>query len=113
VIPDPQLVEGAQFYLGVKADIAESKIINEFPIHGKVISPDKIQALIERNLPGVGLVYTAHPPAALSIKAAMVYFRLENVGDRWEFIRQANAVAVYGPPGTFPGLDVELMAIEA
>ncbi len=111
-IPIPELVESGQFYLGVRSEIPETQLIKEFPVHGKVISPDKMKALIERNLPGVGLVYTAHPPAALPIKAAMVYFRMENTGDRWEFIRQANAVAVYGPPASFPGLMVELMAIE-
>jgi type VI secretion system protein ImpJ len=111
-IPDPQLTESAQFYLGVKADIAESKLITELPLHGKVISPDKIAVLIEKNLPGVGLVYVAHPPAALPVKAGLAYFRLENVGDRWNFICQANAISIYAPPTSFPGLSVELMAIQ-
>lgn len=110
-IPDPQVTESGQFYLGVKADIPESKLITEFPLQGKVISPDKIAVLIEKNLPGVGLVYVAHPPAALPVKAGLAYFRLENVGDRWDFICRANAVSVYAPPGLFPGLSVELMAI--
>jgi len=111
-IPDPQLTATGQFYLGVKADIPESKLITDLPLHGKVISPDKISLLIEKNLPGVGMVYVAHPPAALPVKAGMAYFRLENVGDRWDFIVQANAVSVYGPPALFPGLTVEMMAIQ-
>ncbi len=111
-IPDPQLTENAQFYLGVGAEAPESRLISEFPLHGKVISPDKINVLIQKNLPGVGLAYMAHPPAALPVKAGLVYFRLENAGDRWAFIQQANAVAVYAPPAEFPGLRVELMAIQ-
>jgi len=111
-IPDPQLTASGQFYLGIKAEIPESKLITEFPLHGKVISPDKIAVLIEKNLPGVGLVYVAHPPAALPVKAGLAYFRLENVGDRWDFICQANAITVYAPPALFPGLSVELMAVQ-
>ena len=111
-IPDPQLLTTAQFYLGVKADIPESKVIAEFPLHGKVISPDKITVLIERNLPGVGLIYVAHPPASLPVKAGLAYFRLETTGDRWNYVCQANAIAVFAPPALFPGLIAELIALQ-
>ena len=111
-IPDPQLTTTAQFYLGVKADIPESKVIADFPLHGKIISPDKMTVLIERNLPGVGLMYVAHPPASLPVKAGMAYFRLENSGDRWNYVCQANAISIYAPPALFPGLTAELMALQ-
>lgn len=111
-IANPEILASGQFYVGVAADIPENKLITEFPLHGKIISPDKIELLIQKNLPGVGLVYVAHPPAALPVKAGMSYFRLENKGDRWDFICQANAVSIYGPPALFPSLMVELMAVE-
>jgi type VI secretion system protein ImpJ len=111
-IANPEILASGQFYVGVAADIPENKLITEFPLHGKIISPDKIELLIQKNLPGVGLVYVAHPPAALPVKAGMSYFRLENKGDRWDFICQANAVSIDGPPALFPSLMVELMAVE-
>jgi len=111
-IANPELLERGEFYLGVSAEIAENKVIAEFPLHGKVISPDKIDLLIQKNLPGVGLAYVVHPPAALPVKAGKVYFHLENKGDRWNFVCQANAISIYGPPAVFPGLAVELLVIE-
>lgn len=111
-IANPELLERGEFYLGLSADVAENKLITEFPLHGKIISPDKIELLMQKNLPGVGVVYVAHPPAALPVKAGMVYFHLENRGDRWNFICQANAISIYGPPANFPGLAVELLVIE-
>ncbi len=111
-IADPDLLTTRSFYLGVSADIEETKLISDFPIHGKIISPDKIDLLIAKNLPGVGITYMAHPPAALPIKAGLAYFRLDATGDRWEFIKNSNAISIYGPPQLFPGLKLELMAIK-
>jgi type VI secretion system protein ImpJ len=111
-IPEPDLTTAGQFYLGVSADVEETKLINEFPIHGKIISPDKIDLLIQKNLPGVGMTYLAHPPAALPVKAGLAYFRLDTSGDRWDFVKQSNEIAIYGPPQLFPGLTLELMAIK-
>jgi type VI secretion system protein ImpJ len=111
VIQDAGLLESAQFYLGVSAEIPESRLIAEFPLQAKIISPDKISRLVGGNLPGVVLNFIPLPPAVIPRKAGLVYFRLDAKGDRWDFIKEAKAVAIYAPPQKFPGFAVELMAV--
>ncbi|MCI0330480.1 MAG: type VI secretion system baseplate subunit TssK [candidate division Zixibacteria bacterium] len=110
-IADGGLLESAQFYLGVTAEIPESRLIAEFPLQAKIISPDKIARLVGGNLPGVALNFIPLPPAVIPRKAGLVYFRLDARGDRWDFIREAKAVSIYAPPRQFPGFAVELIAV--
>lgn len=110
-IQDAGLLESAQFYLGVSAEIPESRLIAEFPLQAKIISPDKIARLVGGNLPGVALNFTPLPPAVIPRKAGLVYFRLDSRGDRWDFIKEARAISIYAPPQKFPAFTVELMAV--
>ncbi len=111
VVQDMGLLESAQFYLGVTAEIPESRLIAEFPLQAKIISPDKISRLIGGNLPGVALNFVPLPPAVIPRKAGLVYFRLDAKGDRWDFVKEAQAISVYAPSQKFPGFSVELMAV--
>jgi len=111
-IADTGLFASSDFYLGVSADVSESRLAAEFPKHAKVVSPDKIATLVGKNLPGVGLIFVQLPPAAIPRRAGMVYFRLDPRGDRWEFIKKAAQIAVYAPPAEFPGWEVECLAVE-
>jgi type VI secretion system protein ImpJ len=110
-IADIGLLESAHFYLGVSAEIPESRLIAEFPLQAKIISPDKIARLVGGNLPGVALNFVPLPPAVIPRKAGLVYFRLDAKGDRWDFIKEAKAISVYAPPRQFPGFAVELIAV--
>ena len=110
-ITDIGLLESAHFYLGVSAEIPESRLIAEFPLQAKIISPDKIGRLVGGNLPGVALNFVPLPPAVIPRKAGLVYFRLDAKGDRWDFIKEAKAISVYAPPRQFPGFAVELIAV--
>jgi len=111
VIADIGLLESAHFYLGVSAEIPESRLIAEFPLQAKIISPDKIARLVGGNLPGVALNFVPLPPAVIPRKAGLVYFRLDARGDRWDFIKEAKAISVYAPPQKFSGFAVELIAV--
>jgi len=111
-IEDVSLFERSEFYLGVGADLSESKIASEFPRHAKVISPDKMERLIGGNLPGANLIFVQLPPASVPRKAGMVYFRIDPRGDRWDYIKKAREIAIYAPPDEFPDWTVECLAVE-
>lgn len=111
-ISDAALFTNSEFYLGVTADIAESKIATEFSRQAKIVSPEKISLLIGNAIPGVTLVFVQLPPAAIPRRAGMVYFRMDPRGDRWEYIKRAGQIAIYVPPQEFPGLDIECLAVQ-
>jgi type VI secretion system protein ImpJ len=111
-IPDPGLCDAADFYLGVQASVSESQLASGFPQHAKVISPDKMQRLVGGNLPGANLIFMQMPPAAIPRRAGMVYFKIDQRGDRWDFIKKAGQIAVYAPPAEFPDWTVECLAVE-
>jgi type VI secretion system protein ImpJ len=111
-ISDPSLFETFDFYLGVEAGVSESQLASEFPKHAKVISPEMMPRLIGGNLPGANLIFVQLPPAALPRRAGVVYFRIDQRGDRWDFIQKAAAIAIYAPPATFPDWTIECIAVE-
>jgi predicted component of type VI protein secretion system len=108
---DAKLFDSAIFYLGISAQISESRLASEFPKHAKVISPKVLPRLIGNAIPGAVLLYEQLPPAALPRKAGMVYFRIDARGDRWDFIKKESQLAVYAPPADFPEMDVECVAV--
>lgn len=112
IIADVGLCDSADFYLGVQASVSESQLASEFPKHAKVISPDKMPRLVGGNLPGANLIFVQLPPASIPRRAGMVYFKIDQRGDRWEFIRKAGQIAVYAPPDEFPDWSVECVAVE-
>lgn len=105
------LFDSAIFYLGISAQISESRLASEFPKHAKVISPKVLPRLIGNAIPGAVLIYEQLPPAALPRKAGMVYFRIDARGDRWDFIKKEAQLAIYAPPSDFPEMDVECVAV--
>jgi len=111
-IENSQLFGTCDFYLGVGANVTESQLAAEFPKHAKVVSPDKIEQLIGKNLPGANLIFVQLPPASVPRRAGMVYFRIDARGDRWDFIKKASQIAIYAPPSEFPGWDIECLAVE-
>ena len=105
------LFDAAVFYLGISAEVSESRLASEFPRHAKVVSPGILPRLIGSAIPGANLIYEQLPPAALPRKAGMVYFRIDSRGDRWEFIKRESKLAIYAPPEGFPDMDVECVAV--
>lgn len=111
-VENSQLFNTCDFYLGVNAEVTESRLATEFPKHAKVISPEMIERLIGGNLPGANLIFVQMPPASVPRKAGMVYFRIDPRGDRWEYIKKSSKIAIYAPPAEFPGWESECLAVE-
>jgi type VI secretion system protein ImpJ len=111
-IEDDRLLKSAEFYLGVSAQISAGRLIEEVPAKAKISSPDLINDLIGRAVPGVELIHEPVPPTAIPVKAAFKYFHLSGHGRYWEAIGKAKALALY-LPDEFPQLRLELVAVKA
>jgi len=111
-IEDERLLKTAQFYLGAHAQVAAGRLIGEIPAKAKISSPDQINDLIGRAVPGVELVHEPVPPTAIPAKTGFKYFHLSAHGRSWEAIGRARALALY-LPDEFPEMKLELVAVKA
>jgi type VI secretion system protein ImpJ len=100
-----------RFFMGVKADVSQEKVIDEIPKKAKIGSIETIDVLTHSALPGVALFYSALPPSAIPRKSGYVYFNLDNRGTYWDSIRRSSSIAVFIPPD-FVRAEIEMMAVE-
>lgn len=110
-LPDATLLEGAEFFVAVGADVPEDKLVREFPIKAKVSSLDKLQQLLMMAVPGLPLRHVPNPPDEIPRQPGRSYFRLDRTGEHWEAIKSSHSFAFHVPPD-FVGLKLELMAIK-
>ena len=108
---DDKLIDSAEFYLGISADLPESQLIEDFPKFIKIGARDDIDDLKKHALPGVPVNQTPTPPSPLPIKMGFQYFRLDTHGDFWGRIRSSKNIAM-DIPDSFPNLKIEFMALK-
>lgn len=108
---DERLLEGAQFYLAVMADVPEEKIAREVPLKGKVSSTDRVDQLIAAALRGIVLRHMPTPPAEIPVQPGRTYFQIDRQGEHWEAVRKSRTIAFYLPP-EFKQLKLEFMAVK-
>lgn len=96
-IEDERLLKDAGFYLAVRSQIAESKLIDGVPRVVKIASRDVIDSVIGSALPGVVLTHANPPPAPIPARVGFKYFQLDSVGPYWDGIKGSKVVAVYVP----------------
>lgn len=82
-IPEDFFKERAEFYLIVNTQENWDEINNSFFTSAKVASKNTIDVLIERSLPGIGLIHSAIAPAGLPKKEGAHYVRIDIHDDEW------------------------------
>lgn len=82
------------------------------PLQFKISSPDNIDLLLERALPGLQLRHMAQVPAEVPVRPNTYYFSIENKDTLYEAMLKAQAIAIYVPAG-IEGLKLELFGIGA
>jgi type VI secretion system protein ImpJ len=108
---DEQLLKEATFFLGARAQMPESRLMELVPRVIKIAARDVIDAVVGSALPGVTLTHASPPPAPIPARAGFHYFGLDSVGPYWDTIRGSKTIAIY-VPDEFPDVKLELYAIK-
>jgi len=111
-VVDERLLEGAQWILGVASSAGEAFVASRAPTLVKVCSWEFIEKLVQRAVPGMGLTHMPSPPAAISPKLEMQYFRLALAGPCWDHIQETKRIGIY-VPGDLTDCRIELTAVMA
>jgi type VI secretion system protein ImpJ len=111
-ILDERLLKEAAFYLAVRAEMKEHKLVEVVPRVVKIASRDVIEAFIGSALPGVTLTHQSPPPAAIPTRIGFQYYGLDTIKNPyWDGIKGAKTVAVY-VPDEIPDERVEMYAVK-
>lgn len=110
-VQDDRLLKEAAFYLAVRAQLPESRLIDTVPRVVKIASRDVIDAVVGSALPGVVLTHASPPPSPIPTRVGFHYFGLDSIGPYWETIRGSHTIAIY-VPDEFPDVKLELYAVK-
>jgi type VI secretion system protein ImpJ len=110
-IDDERLLKEAAFYLAVRAQMPESKLIEGVPRVVKIASRDVIDSVIGSALPGVVLTHANPPPAPIPARVGFKYFQLDSMGPYWNGIAGSKVISVY-VPNEIPDEKLELYAVK-
>ncbi len=110
-IDDERLLKEAGFYLAVRAQMPESKLIEGVPRVVKIASRDVIDSVIGSALPGVVLTHSNPPPAPIPARVGFRYFMLDTIGPYWNGIKGSKVIAVY-VPDEIPDEKLEMYAVK-
>ncbi len=110
-VEDERLLKEAGFYLAVRAQMPESKLIEGVPRVVKIGSRDVIDTIIGSALPGVVLTHASPPPAPIPTRVGFRYFMLDTIGPYWDGIKGSKVIAVY-VPDEIPDEQLEMYAVK-
>lgn len=110
-IEDARLLKEAGFYLAVRSQMPESKLIEGVPRVVKIASRDVIDTIIGSALPGVTLTHASPPPAPIPARVGFRYFMLDTIGPYWEGIKGSKVISVY-VPDEIPDEKLEMYAVK-
>ena len=110
-IDDERLLKEAAFFLAVRAQMPEAKLIEGVPRVVKIASRDVIDSVIGSALPGVVLTHASPPPAPIPTRVGFKYFQLDNIGPYWNGIAGSKVISVF-VPNDIPDERIELYAVK-
>lgn len=110
-VDDERLLKEAAFYLAVRGQMPEAKLIEGVPRVVKIASRDAIDQVIGAALPGVVLTYSNPPPAPIPTRVGFKYFMLDTIGPYWNGIKGSKVLAVH-VPDEIPDEKLEMYAVK-
>lgn len=110
VVPDPGLLDSAQFVLACKADLPAEELRRRLPAQAKIGPVEQIRDLVNLQLPGVALAPMAVAPRQIPYHAGHVYFEFDTQSPLWRALHGAGGLAFH-LGNEFPGLALQLWAI--
>ena len=109
-IQDERLVEGAEYYLSVRAEIPAHELLEQLPRLCKAGAPDEVEQIINSALPGIPLRPLSRLPAAIPVRIENQYFALDTAHPAFARMLAARACQFY-VPGSMPDASLELFAV--
>lgn len=110
-VPDPKLLESAEFVLAVNAQLPNEQIRSRFPTQVKIGSVEKISQLVNLQLPGIGMRPLPVAPRQIPYHSGFTYFELDRKSELWESLKRSGGFAFH-ISGDFPGINMEFWAIK-
>ncbi|MGE3171986.1 MAG: type VI secretion system baseplate subunit TssK [Planctomycetota bacterium] len=110
-ILDDTLLDNADFYLAVSADVSADVIIKMIPGLGKLGSPEGVAEARRRAVSGVKLVPLTVPPPEIPQRAGFHYFSIHRDDPKWQSVRDTRNVEFFAPLKSFPDMTVEMFAV--
>lgn len=110
VIPDPGLLDAAQFVLAAKADLPADDLRRRLPAIAKIGPVEQIRDLVNLQLPGIALAPMAVAPRQIPYHAGHVYFEFDKQTPMWRALQGAGGLAFH-LGNEFPGITLQLWAI--
>jgi type VI secretion system protein ImpJ len=110
-VVDDRLLAEAGFFLAVRAQVPDGRLIERVPRIVKIASSEVIDTVVGSALPGVTLAHASPPPGPIPTRVGFHYFGLEGVGPFWETIRGSKTISVY-VPDEFPDVKLEMYAVK-
>ena len=109
-VADPSLFANAGFVLTARADMAVDLLASALPQQLKIGPLEKIDDLVNLQLPGIGLRLLPAAPRQLPFHAQQCYFALDASDPLWPQLASSGALAMHAA-GTLSGLELQLWAI--
>ena len=109
-IEDYLIESSYKFFLAIRGE-GQGDLITEVPRHLKIASPNEVDMLMGRALPGIRLNYSPSPPKVIPRKAGYFYFILDPRSDFWEDVKRSRTIAIHVPE-ILSGIELELLAVE-
>jgi type VI secretion system protein ImpJ len=86
------------------------ELVDIVPLRFKIGAPDDVEKFVLSAMPGVRLQHAPQVPAAVPVRPDTYYFTLENKGQMYERMLQAQSISIYVPSG-INELRLELIAV--
>jgi len=94
-VPKDFFEERADFYLILNSQTDWDSISQSFFTTAKLASKNTIDVLIERSLPGIGLIHSPTAPAGLPKKEGAHYVRINIHDDEWQAVERQQALSLH------------------
>jgi len=109
-LPDPSLLDQANFVLAVSASMPVEELQRHFPSQIKIGSVESIRDLVNSALPGIPIRALGAAPRQIPFHAGNTYFELDRSSEHWRALKNSGGFGLH-VGGEFPDLQLEFWAI--
>ncbi|MBS9783274.1 MAG: type VI secretion system baseplate subunit TssK [Pasteurella sp.] len=110
-ITDSRLFENSIFVLAIKASQPIEVLKSQFSHQTKITSIEKIEELINLQLPGIPLITLPVAPRHLPYHSGFIYFQLDSNASAWQEMKGSSGFGFH-LAGSYTDLEIEFWAIK-